>query len=75
MSSPFDEHIVPVISAGGSCLICDDPIMKGMPVLRVQFKLSLLVVSKMISGELHAHCAGSLGSDMVAKATRLLRKA
>jgi len=46
----------------------------GEPVIKVQFKLSLLVVSKMISGELHARCALGLGSDLCKKATFLISR-
>lgn len=72
--SIYDKHVVPLRSSGGACLICDDPVKPGEPVLRVQFDLSLLVCKKTISGELHARCALGLGSDLCKKATFLISR-
>jgi hypothetical protein len=70
--SIYDGHVVPVKSAGGECLICNDPVKPGEPVLRVSFELSLLICKKTFSGELHARCALGLGGDLCKKATYLL---
>lgn len=47
-------------SAGGGCGICDDPIKKNDPVIKVTFEVPVLITTINVDREMHLECAEKL---------------
>jgi hypothetical protein len=56
----IEKNVTIVISGGGGCGICDDPIQKGEQVIRVIFEVPVIFTSVNVDKEMHLGCADRL---------------
>jgi hypothetical protein len=56
----IEKNVTIIISGGGGCGICDDPIQKGERAVRVIFEVPVIFTSVNVDKEMHLGCAQRL---------------
>lgn len=56
----IEKNVTIIISGGGGCGICDDPIQKGERAIKVIFEVPVIFTSVNVDKEMHLRCAEKL---------------